>query len=253
MAASYRGSILVVEDEKPLRTNLQSLLKSLGYTVFGVERGEEGLTHLQARKIDLVVTDIRLPGMTGLGLVEQIHKNYPGTQVVVITGYGTLDTAIQAMRMGAQDYIQKPFDFDLLRLTIERVMERIELRCQIEEEQRKVLEYARDLEKTNEELKRTQTALLEKERAEAIHQLAGAAAHELNQPLMVILGAAEMLKKELTRNAKVRARVETIAQQADRMADLVRKIGKITRYETRSYAGGKEILDLEESSSPKNS
>ncbi len=251
--ASYRGSILVVEDEKALRINLQSLLKSLGYTVFGAERGDEGLVRLQEEKSDLVITDIRLPGMTGLELIEQVHKRYPETQVVVITGYGTLDSAVQAMRMGAQDYIQKPFDFDLLRLTVEKVMERIELRRRVHEEQQRVLEYAHHLEKANEELQKAQQALIEKERIEAINQLAGAAAHELNQPLMVILGAAGMLKKELGRSSKAKARLETILQQADRMADLVRKIGKMTRYETRSYPGGKEILDLRESSPSKNS
>lgn len=243
-----RGSILVVEDEKPLRENLLSLLKSLGYTVSGVGSVGEGVERLKEQKFELIVTDIKLPGGSGLELIEHVQKHSPEIMVVVITGYGTLDTAVQAMRMGAQDYIQKPFDFDLLRLTVERVLEKVELRHRIEEEHQKVLEYARDLEKANEDLKESQGAVIARERAEAIAQLAGATAHELNQPLMTILGAAEILRKELPQESPSRARIEAIIGQAERMAELVRKIGRLTHFQTRPYAGGKEILDIREPS-----
>ncbi|MET0413671.1 MAG: histidine kinase dimerization/phospho-acceptor domain-containing protein, partial [Polyangiaceae bacterium] len=89
--------------------------------------------------------------------------------------------------------------------------------------------------------------LRQHERSLALAELAGTTAHELNQPLTGVIGYAELLLKRLEHDSPLRGAAETILSEAERMAEIVRKIGKITKYETRSYLGGVNILDLEKS------
>jgi signal transduction histidine kinase len=98
-------------------------------------------------------------------------------------------------------------------------------------------------------LQRAQEELREREKHAAVAELAGAAAHELNQPLTSIIGYAELLGRRLDRESNLKSATDVIITQSERMAEIVRKIGKITKYETKSYVGGAKILDLEKSTS----
>jgi len=96
-------------------------------------------------------------------------------------------------------------------------------------------------------LAQAQEQILAQERQAIVAELAGAAAHELNQPLTSVMGYAELLKRRLERETPAYAAAEVIFSEAERMAEIVRKIGKITRYETKSYVGRARILDLDRS------
>jgi signal transduction histidine kinase len=96
-------------------------------------------------------------------------------------------------------------------------------------------------------LQKAQEELREREKHTAVAELAGAAAHELNQPLTSIIGYAELLARKLGNDAALKNATEVIVTQSERMAEIVRKIGKITKYETKTYVGGAKILDLEKS------
>jgi signal transduction histidine kinase len=98
------------------------------------------------------------------------------------------------------------------------------------------------------QLEEAQEELRAREKQALIAELAGAAAHELNQPLTSVLGYAELIRRRVTDNAPVQSAAGIILQEAERMADIVRKIGKITRYETKTYVGAAKILDLDRSS-----
>ncbi len=123
-----QGSILIIDDEPLMRMSMVDALKAVGYEVQEASTGIEGLERLQAFEFNLVITDLRLPGADGLHIVSQCKEQWPHTEVIVITAHGSVDTAVQAMKGGAYDYITKPFSMDELLLSVERVCTMVALR-----------------------------------------------------------------------------------------------------------------------------
>ena len=116
--------VLVVDDEQNLRHMLQTLLKREGYEPVGVASVEGALKELEDRSYDIVITDLRMPGQSGLELVDEVRRRNLGTTVVVMTAYGSRDIAIEAMKRGAYDYISKPFEADEIILLLRKAEER---------------------------------------------------------------------------------------------------------------------------------
>jgi DNA-binding NtrC family response regulator len=104
------STILVIDDDDPLRKSFEKLLIEEGYEVKSAPSGESGLALIRAKVPDLVILDMRLPGMNGLETFQTIHDFEPKLPVIIMTAYGTTETAIEATKMGAFDYILKPFD-----------------------------------------------------------------------------------------------------------------------------------------------
>lgn len=115
--------ILVVDDENIIRESLSFVLKKEGYEVEEAENGKAAYDKILKESFDLVVTDLEMPEMKGIQLLEEIKKLDMHTVVVVITAYGSLDTAIAALRSGASDYILKPIEFDEMLIKINRLLE----------------------------------------------------------------------------------------------------------------------------------
>jgi DNA-binding NtrC family response regulator len=121
------GRILVVEDDESLRRVTQAQLEKYGYETAAASDVPEALEILEKEPRDLIITDLNLPGATGLELLKQVRLEYPETTVVVVTAYGTIETAVEAMKSGAYDYITKPVHPDELRALVSRVLERRQL------------------------------------------------------------------------------------------------------------------------------
>ena len=117
------GRILVVDDDFLIRESLSELLRLEGYEVDTAPGGQEALAALGSRTYDLVFTDINMPGVTGFDVLREVNLKYPETQVVLITGFGEIQTAIQAIKQGAYDYVQKPLVDDDIKMIARRVME----------------------------------------------------------------------------------------------------------------------------------
>lgn len=115
--------MLVVEDEGFQREMLRDLLTREGHRVTEAESGEKALQLLESSLFDLILLDFRMPGMNGLELLRQIKRINPEIEVVIMTAYGTIETAVEAMKAGARDYLTKPIDFEELCILIERVAE----------------------------------------------------------------------------------------------------------------------------------
>src|SRR5215467_13137347 len=120
-------SILLIEDESRLRHNLQLLLQSEGYRIASAANGVEGIQKMAEVPYDLVITDILMPEMDGFQVMDYLKAHFPETVVVAITGYVSTESAIEALRRGAYDYLSKPFDFDMLKISIERALEKVRL------------------------------------------------------------------------------------------------------------------------------
>jgi two-component system response regulator PilR (NtrC family) len=116
-------SILVVDDEEIIRDSLVFVLKKEGYRITEAPNGKVALEFLKESSFDVVVTDLEMPEMKGLELLEEISRRSPETMVMIITAYGSIESAIAALRKGAVDYILKPVDFDELLLKIRRLLD----------------------------------------------------------------------------------------------------------------------------------
>ncbi|MBX2999752.1 MAG: response regulator [Caldilineaceae bacterium] len=119
-----RGRILVVDDEKNIRLTLGQTLEMAGYAVETAVNGEDALNQLQRNPFDLMLLDLRMPGMDGIQVLRQVMEQRPETQVVVITAHGSVDTAVEAMKIGAVDFIQKPFAPQEIRDLVAKVLDR---------------------------------------------------------------------------------------------------------------------------------
>jgi DNA-binding NtrC family response regulator len=126
--APPRPRLLVVDDEATARRALAALLEEEGYEVEVAASGEEALERLSATAPDVLLTDVRMPGIDGLELTRRSHALDPELPVVMMTAFGTVRDAVEAMRLGAVDYVTKPVDFDELALVLKRVLEHRALR-----------------------------------------------------------------------------------------------------------------------------
>jgi DNA-binding NtrC family response regulator len=117
-------NILVVDDEVNIRGALVTMLEKKGHQVHGVATAEEGLEQLEMTPTELVITDLRMPGIGGMEFLRRLKDTWPDTEVVVMTAYGSIDTAVEAMRLGAYDYLTKPIDRDRFPIVVEKALER---------------------------------------------------------------------------------------------------------------------------------
>ncbi|QJB57042.1 sigma-54 dependent transcriptional regulator [Pseudodesulfovibrio sp. zrk46] len=125
------SSILLVEDEKIARENLTHVLTTTGYTVTATGSAEEALRELKRKEYDLLITDLMLPGMDGIQLLDRVRARHPLTIVIMITGHATVANAVTAMQKGAHSYIAKPVKLDELRLQVERALEQHALSAEV--------------------------------------------------------------------------------------------------------------------------
>jgi len=116
--------IFIVDDELVMRKSLSGWLERDGYEVDTAESGEEAIEKLKKTRFDLLLVDIKMEGISGLDVLKHVMENDPDVAVVMITAYGSISTAIEAMKNGAHDYLLKPFDPDELGVLIEKVRRR---------------------------------------------------------------------------------------------------------------------------------
>ncbi len=135
MKDGERSSILVVDDEEIMRGFLRDVLVGEDYQVDVAPTGEEAVDKVSRKRYDLVITDIKMPGIDGMGVLEQVKEFNPTTEVVVMTGYASLESAVESMKMGAADYITKPFNIDQIRIVVAKTLERRRLKQKAQDEE----------------------------------------------------------------------------------------------------------------------
>lgn len=115
--------ILIVEDEDNTRNALTKLLLREGFQVESVSNGCEALEYLRRQSVHLIVTDINMPQMDGITFLREINKNYPRSNVIMITAYGGVESYLEAMNLGAFEYINKPIQIDELKMIMKKILE----------------------------------------------------------------------------------------------------------------------------------
>ena len=126
-----RKRILVVDDDESLRWVTQAQLQQGGYEVTAAADGNAALDSIRQAPPDLVITDLKMPGMSGLELLRKIRTDYPGIIVIMVTAFGTVENAVEAMKAGAYDYVTKPVNMDELRLIVNRGLEHLDLQEEV--------------------------------------------------------------------------------------------------------------------------
>jgi len=120
--------ILVAEDEEITLKHLLYALRKEGYDALGVKDGQEALSKINSDNFDLLISDIKMPGMSGLELLEKVKEPHPEIDVMIVTGFGSVSSAVDAMKRGAYDYITKPFDLDELLIKVRKIREKKKLK-----------------------------------------------------------------------------------------------------------------------------
>lgn len=123
-------TLLIIDDEKNIREGLGANFEMEGYNVKLAENGQQGLDYISKGDIDLVITDLRMPGISGEEVLRKVTTETPGIPVIVLTGHGSIDSAVDAMRNGAYDFLTKPLNLDQLTLIVKRALEARELSLQ---------------------------------------------------------------------------------------------------------------------------
>lgn len=188
------GRLLIVDDEEGVRKLFASCL-SERYECITAADAQEALVRLASISFALVISDVNMPGLSGVELLRRVVAHFPDTAVVMVSGVDRTQRVLDAMRVGAFDYLLKPCDLEVLEMTVERALERRALL-------RNGRRYKRDLEARNTELARSK-AELERLQAQIVHsekmaslgQLAAGVAHELNNPAGFIYGNMEILRQ----------------------------------------------------------
>ena len=123
--------LLVVDDERGMRDLLSTELGCQGYQVVAASNGQEALECMRGQKFDLVITDLMMPQMDGMSLLENIKNADSDLEVIMATGHGTIESAVTAMKNGAYDFILKPYNLDELNAKVEKALEKKKLFCTV--------------------------------------------------------------------------------------------------------------------------
>jgi signal transduction histidine kinase len=190
-AASDLPQVLVIDDEMGPRESLRMLLKP-NYQVYTADNVEAGLRILRDKNPDAVISDIRMPGTSGIDGLRQIREIDPHVAVIMLTGFGALETAKEALRLGANDYISKPFDAREMREVIGRNVERTRV-------QRTGVNAAAEIKELNSRLMKE---LAQKERLASLGQASAEFVHDLGNPLTIVWGYVQLLAKKLEQSER---------------------------------------------------
>jgi signal transduction histidine kinase len=180
-----KNTILLVDDEEGIRKVLGIYLADMDYKVLTAKSGEEALDIFRKDKPSIVIADIRMPGMNGIELLHRLKKEEPETEVIMMTGHGEMDLAIESVQLDATDFITKPIKEDVLGIALNRAEERISMR-------QKLKEYTQNLEQMVQE---KTNKLIEAERLAAVGQTVAGLSHAIKNIASGLKGGAFVLEE----------------------------------------------------------
>ena len=205
--------ILVIEDEDQVRQSYDDMFSFFGYEVESVPNGREGMSRITKQDYDIVVTDLNMPEMNGFEVLKYIKKKKPYIEVIVITGYATLENAIEAMKVGAYDYFAKPIDIEHVRIVLSKCVQQIQSR------------------KENEELRSLTQRL--KELNELKDKFITITNHELRTPVTVLKGYIELIDYFLedNRNENINEAIEIVTETMRELVGIVEQMHDISSFD----------------------
>ncbi|QWV91920.1 response regulator [Geomonas oryzisoli] len=229
-----RGRVLIVDDEKVILDLTGIILKNRGYEVFTALSAQEGLATIEVERPELVLLDYMMPNMDGLTALKEIKRLYPDTYVIMFTGKGSEEIAVELMKAGASDYILKPFNNQDLVERIESVLKlrgiELQNKALLSERERLLAEIAdwnRELEarvqEKSEALSRAQAEVVQSEKLASLGYLSAGMAHEIRNPLNSIALFVQLIKGGLDEPER-QEYVDKILKEVDRIDNILGKL-----------------------------
>ncbi len=259
-AATTGGRILVVDDDPEVLRAIQEPLQEEGYLVEGVSTHREAQKKLQKQPFDLVLTDLHRDDKTGQESLAEFYLLPHKTVAIVLTGYASMESAIQAIRQGAYDYLVKPLDAEELKLTVARALERQRLQRELAERVHELEAANLKIEQFNQELRRQvdeATQALQhkvdelaqaKQTLEESHQqqslFLAMVAHELMNPVTTIIGYAQYAGRPDQKPERVAGSTASIVSQGERLKRLIRDLQDVSRLATGQFELQRTPCDL---------
>ncbi len=225
------NKVLVVDDEKEIRDVLsRALTRIAGFHVEVAENAEEALQKIQKERFDLVLTDLKMPGKDGLQLLSEISKTNPDILTVMMTGHGSIDSALEAMKRGASDYLMKPINLEEIIVRLQKVLD----------ERRRFVrlkDFATQLERANQELRRCDAMKSE---------FVSVASHELRTPLSAIKNAVQLILHGKTGEInETQAKFLSMAERnINRLTNILNDLLNLSRIESGKMEMNFQELDL---------
>lgn len=225
MKHSGEWTVVVIDDEEDIREVVSIVLQDAGYFVETAEDGKSGIALCRKVEPQIVLTDIKMPVMGGLEVLELLKKEFESIEVIVITAFGELDLAIKALQLDASDFITKPLHEDSLQLAMKRAKERYSSRNRLKE-------YTAFLEQQN----ISQAKLLHRDKLISLGRLSASVVHEINNPLAGILNYSKLMgrilrQKDLTPQyiQKFIQYLDLIESESSRISDIVSSLLTFSR------------------------
>ncbi|MCP4725784.1 MAG: response regulator [bacterium] len=209
--------ILIVDDDEQVLSIFERILAKEGFDVDAVDNGSDALKLLEKNEYDLILTDLVMKGVDGFEIIEAVKEHSPQTVVILITGYGSVEVAIKALRKGAIDILIKPCTEDELLFRINNALER-----------QKLGQKARD------------TEIYQK-----MYETLGAVAHEINNPLTTLTGNTQLLTDTLDKGHPGHKYVDLINISADDISKIIDEMRNIRGIVTKQYTRDSKIIDLQ--------
>lgn len=208
--------LLLIDDEPGIRRMMALDLEADGYEVVTAADGRSGLDVFAERDFDIVLTDLKMPGLDGLEVLSRIKERSPGTEVIVITGHGDMITAVQALKRRAGDFITKPIADEALAVALARAKERLRIQAEL-------ADYTNRLEERVEEASRE---LLQAERLAAVGRTVASVAHSVKNMLAGLRGGAYMIREGLDSHREETAKVglEMVERNVGLIKEFVRNL-----------------------------
>jgi len=239
MAQSTPWKIVLIDDEEDIREVMTLSLEDAGYRVASAPDGESGLQICEQISPQIIITDIRMPGMDGIQVLESIKKKNPDIEVIVATAFGEMDLAIRALQLDASDFITKPISDDALYLALDRARNRYTSRKQLKD-------YTALLEKE----KADQARILHQDKMMSLGRLAASVVHEINNPLSGILNYLRLMVRILgrgplaeVRREKFQRYLELVETETKRCSQIVSSLLSFSRKSEPSF-GDVQIKEL---------
>ena len=185
---------MLIDDEKDIRDVVRITLEDAGYIVYTASDGKLGMETIREAKPEIVITDIRMPVMGGLAVLEAVKQELPETEVIIITAFADMDLAIKALQLDASDFVTKPLNSDAIHLALKRAIERYTSR------KKKIEDQAR---------------ILQQDKMISLGRLAASVVHEINNPLSGILNYVRLMKRTMEKGNMDSARLEKYARYLD--------------------------------------
>lgn len=212
--------ILIVDDDYASRLLISKILEKENYKLIQSSNGFDAINMMQKESFDLIISDLKMEGMDGIELLQKIKYHDPLISVIILTGHASINSAIEALRLGAVDYLMKPVNADELKIRVKKALERTQL----------------------------EKRLTEIERQLTYNATVTTANHEINQPLTVILSGVDMIKMEFKRQGltekKIANYLSLIDKSSHRIANILKNLREISSPVIQKIPHGMRMIDL---------